>query len=310
MPFTVRDFQSLIRALEKRAEWKAELRRLLLTEELLALPQTVRELSLEVGRLTEQVRELAGRHARLADSHAELTREVRELAASHARLAESHAQLASEVRALAASHAQLTHEVRELAASHARLAESHAQLASEVRALAASHAQLVEGVRALAQEVRALTAAQRRAEDRLGRLEGSDLERRYRERAAGLFQQLLTRVRVVDHQDLGLLLDDALEAGTLTAQDKAEILRADVVVRGRREQREVYALAEVSAVIGPEDVSRAATRARLLERVVGVPLLAVVAGRHATPEAARAAEAAGVWSVLDGRAEGAETAES
>ena len=275
MPFTVRDFQSLIRALEKRAEWKAELRRLLLTEELLALPQTVRELSLEVGRLTEQVRELAGRHARLADSHAELTREV-----------------------------------RELAASHARLAESHAQLASEVRALAASHAQLVEGVRALAQEVRALTAAQRRAEDRLGRLEGSDLERRYRERAAGLFQQLLTRVRVVDHQDLGLLLDDALEAGTLTAQDKAEILRADVVVRGRREQREVYALAEVSAVIGPEDVSRAATRARLLERVVGVPLLAVVAGRHATPEAARAAEAAGVWSVLDGRAEGAETAES
>lgn len=268
MPFTVRDFQSLVRALEKRADWKAELRRLLLTEELLALPQTVHDLSLEVSRLTEQVRELAG------------------------------------------SHARLTEEVRGLAASHARLADSHAQLVQEVRDLAASHARLTEEVRALAEEVRALAAAQRRAEDRLGRLEGSDLERRYRERAAGLFQQVLTRIRVVDHQDLGLLLDDALEAGTLTAQDKAEILRADVVVRGRREQREVYALAEVSAVIGPEDVSRAASRARLLERVVGVPVLAVVAGRQATPEAARAAEATGVWSLLDGRVEGQESAGS
>jgi len=90
MPFTVRDLQSLIRALEKRAEWKAELRRLLLTDELLALPQVVRDLSVEVGRLTAQVRALAEDHARLAESHAELVHEVRELAASHARLAESH----------------------------------------------------------------------------------------------------------------------------------------------------------------------------------------------------------------------------
>lgn len=35
MPFTIRDFPSLIRALEKAPEWKAELRRLLLTDELL-----------------------------------------------------------------------------------------------------------------------------------------------------------------------------------------------------------------------------------------------------------------------------------
>jgi outer membrane murein-binding lipoprotein Lpp len=240
MAFTVRDFQGLVRALERRAEWKAELRRLLLTDELLSLPRVVRELA-------EEVRELAAGQARLAASHERLAEEVRELAAGLARLA----------------------------ASHERLTE----------------------------EVRTLVAAQQLTEGRLGRLEGSDLERRYRERAAGFFQRVLSRIRLVDHQELGLLLDDAVEAGTLSPEDKAEILLADVVVQGRRDQQEAYVLAEVSAVVDPEDVRRAAARARLLERAVGVPVLAAVAGQRATPEAAEGARAAGVWRLLDGRVE-------
>ncbi len=305
MPFTVRDFQGLIRALERRAEWKAELRRMLLTEELLALPEVVRALSQEVrelaagqARLTEQVRELAADQAsltrqvrELAADQASLTRQVRELAAGQARLTE-------QVRELAAGQASLTEQVRELAAGHASLTE-------QVRELAAGHASLTEQVRELTSDVRALVAAQRRTDDRLGRLEGSDLERRYRERASGFFQQVLTRVRLVDHQELGLLLDDAVEAGAITPQDKGEILLADVIVRGRRDQRDTYALAEVSVVVDVEDVRRAADRARLLERAVGAPVLAVVAGRQATQEAARDARAAGVWSLLNGRADGA-----
>ncbi len=44
MPFTVKDFRDLIRILEKHPEWQAELRRLILTDELLALPELIREL--------------------------------------------------------------------------------------------------------------------------------------------------------------------------------------------------------------------------------------------------------------------------
>jgi len=58
MPLTVRDFQGLVRALERRAAWKAELRRLLLTEELLALPQIV-------SGLPQGMRELTAGQARL-----------------------------------------------------------------------------------------------------------------------------------------------------------------------------------------------------------------------------------------------------
>jgi hypothetical protein len=53
MAFTVRDFHDLVELLEQHPEWRAELRRLVLTEELLALPQLVREL-VEAQQRTEQ----------------------------------------------------------------------------------------------------------------------------------------------------------------------------------------------------------------------------------------------------------------
>ncbi len=51
MPFTVDDFQDLLRLLEQRPEWRAQLRQLLLPEELLELPSLVRQL-VEVQRAT------------------------------------------------------------------------------------------------------------------------------------------------------------------------------------------------------------------------------------------------------------------
>jgi hypothetical protein len=53
MAFTVRDFRDLVELLEQHPEWRAELRRLVLTEELLALPQAVREL-VDAQQRTEQ----------------------------------------------------------------------------------------------------------------------------------------------------------------------------------------------------------------------------------------------------------------
>ena len=59
MAFTVQDFHDLIGILEQHPEWRTELRRLVLTEELLSLPQIVHDLA-EAQRRTEQrVEELA-----------------------------------------------------------------------------------------------------------------------------------------------------------------------------------------------------------------------------------------------------------
>ena len=66
MAFTVREFRDFVRILEKRPEWKEELRRLILTHELLELPGLVRELveaqkrtEEELGTLTTRVDSLA-----------------------------------------------------------------------------------------------------------------------------------------------------------------------------------------------------------------------------------------------------------
>lgn len=53
MAFTVREFRDLIGLLEQHPEWRTEIRRLVLTEELLSLPQVVHELA-EAQRRTEQ----------------------------------------------------------------------------------------------------------------------------------------------------------------------------------------------------------------------------------------------------------------
>ena len=49
----ITDFHDVVRLLEQHPEWRAELRRLVLTEELLALPDQLAELARQVTRLTE-----------------------------------------------------------------------------------------------------------------------------------------------------------------------------------------------------------------------------------------------------------------
>ncbi len=58
MAFGIHDFQDLVRLLEERPEWRAELRRVLLTTELLELPAVVSALAQEVSVLAQAVREL------------------------------------------------------------------------------------------------------------------------------------------------------------------------------------------------------------------------------------------------------------
>jgi hypothetical protein len=134
-------------------------------------------------------------------------------------------------------------------------------------------------------------------------LKGTDLERTYRERAAQYFQAILRRIRVVDHQHLADLLDDAVDAGRITPEEKDQVLQSDVAVVGRRDGEQAYLLAEVSSVVDREDVERARNRASVLERATGMPVVAAAAGRQATAGAREEARASGVWLVLDGKVE-------
>ena len=232
MAFTIQEFRDLIQLLEHHPAWRAELRRWVLSEELLALPQTMHELA-EAQRHTEE---------RIG---------------------------------------QLTVRMDELA--------------QRVDQLAVRMEQLVE--------------IQSRMGSDLERLKGSDLERRYRERAHAYFSRLIRRTHVLSGDELGTLLEDAVAQQQLSEDEADDILLADVVVRGRRREdgADVHLVVEVSWGIGLSDVQRASTRATLLAKL-GTPTIPVVAGFWMTPEAQEPARALKVWQVTNGHVTSPETA--
>ncbi|MDW8293388.1 MAG: hypothetical protein RML84_09890, partial [Anaerolineae bacterium] len=62
------DFRALVEALQAHPEWRAELRRLVLTEELLELPTLVRELAEAQRRSEERIARLEEAVAALAEA--------------------------------------------------------------------------------------------------------------------------------------------------------------------------------------------------------------------------------------------------
>jgi chaperonin cofactor prefoldin len=298
MAFAVEEFHDLVRLLEQHPEWRAELRRLVLSEELLSLPDLVRELAQAQRRTEERLEAVAARVEQLAEAQRRTEERLEAVAARVEQLAEAQRRTEERLEAVAA-------RVEQLAVQVDRLAEAQRRTEERLEAVAAR-------VEQLAVQVDRLAEAQRRTEERLDRITdrlaatvGSDLERRYRERAASYFQGLLRRIRVVDHQALGLKLDEAQDAGLITRQERDEILRLDVVVQGRLDAEEVYLAVEVSGTVDEIDVRRAAERAKLLEKATGQRVIPAVAGNEFTSNTAEEATRYNVACFLDGRLVGA-----
>jgi uncharacterized protein YoxC len=281
MAFTVSEFRDLIQLLEQHPTWREELRRWVLTEELFALPQTVRELA-DLQRQTE---------ARMG----QLTGHV--------------AGLAQHVDALARQTAQLTTHVDEQTQRFDRLlihisdlSQRMGDLSQRMDEQTQRFDRLLIHISDLSQRMEQLAETQLRMGSDLEQLKGHNLEQRYRERAPAYFSRLLRRVHALSNDELVALLDAAVTQGQLSEDEADEILQTDVVVRGRHREdgTEFYLVVEVSWGVGLHDVQRAVERATLLARL-GTPALPVVAGFWVTPEAQEPVRALRVWQVTDGR---------
>lgn len=245
MAFTVEDFHDLIELLAQRPEWRAELRRHVLSDELLELPALVRQLVEAQARTEARVAEL--------------------------------------VEAQARAEARLEHV-------EARMDDLQAAIQSLAQAQARTELQLAE-----------LAATTRRLDDRQGQMDGTLLEHDFGRRAPSTLYPIARRLRVIESSALADLLDSAIDEGGLTERERQDIMRADVVLSGRRRSdgQEVYLLTEVSVGIGPHDVERAAERAVLLEKL-GRPVIPVAAGRRIDEATAKLAYDRGVWYAIGG----------
>ncbi len=112
MAFTVRDFTDLVRLLNEHPEWQSELRRIVLTDELLTLPDLVRELAEAQKRTELRVEELAEAQKRTEQRLDRLEAVVVELAEAQKRTEQRVEELAEAIKKTQITLAELTYEIQ------------------------------------------------------------------------------------------------------------------------------------------------------------------------------------------------------
>ena len=258
MPFTVADLRDLVRILEERPEWRADLRRILLAEELLSLPQVVQELAEAQKRTEEQLRSFTKR----VDG---LTVQVQSLTGQVSSLTERVDGLTVQVQSLTGQVSSLTERVDDLTVRMGILTERVDGLTERVDGLAVQVQSLTEGVNELVNWQRG----------EAGRREGERYERQMIKDAPYLFNggdggatdDPVVRSKLSDW------LSPVFETGkTLDPEERPTL--ADIIWW----KGEQVAVVEVSLKVNGEDVMRAFKRARTLQSA-GVSAIPVVVGQ-------------------------------
>ncbi|MCS6924643.1 MAG: hypothetical protein NZ578_01955 [Candidatus Binatia bacterium] len=301
MPFTVDEFHDLLRLLQERPEWRAELRRVVLTDELLALPVQVAEFRAETERRFQELAQAQARTEQrveaLAQAQARTEKHVAALAEAQARTEEQVQALSTRVTQLAEAQARTEEKVQALSTRVTQLAEAQARTEIQLTALA-------EQVAKLAQRLEGLTIE-------VGELKGMQLEADYRVKGHAYFSRLVRRPHVLSADEVTTLVEDAQDRGILSEAEARELYDTDLIVRGKKREdgTEVYLVVEVSWGVGLHDVERVLKRAALLARL-GTAVMPVVAGKRLTADAIRSARTQQVWQVTDGYAVPPESAEA
>jgi chaperonin cofactor prefoldin len=278
MAFTVEDFADLTRLLQARPEWRTEMRRLVLTDEILELPAIVRD---------------------LADAQRRTEARVEELAEAQRRTEERLTRLEDAVASLAEAQHRTEKRVEELAEAQRRTEERLTRLEGAVAGLAEAQGRTQEQLVTLTDALTLLGRRMGGAEDHIAELRGDMLEVRYHLRAANYFGLYLRKARVVAPSTLV----DEIE-GELTPEDARELASLDLLIRGqlraRPDRPEVCLALEVSCVVDLEDVTRAHRRAAIL-RKLGCVAIPSTAGHAMTTGAESEAQDAGVVIFQNGR---------
>lgn len=99
-------------------------------------------------------------------------------------------------------------------------------------------------------------------------LRGMVLEWNDERHAIAYFDKVGRRRRIVDRSRLSEQLYDAMDRGVLTDDERGEVMNADLILSGRRQDvgSDAYFVVEISWGIGLSDTTRAVERARPLSR--------------------------------------------
>ena len=227
----IRSYFDLISILRDHPDWLDELRKLILTEELINLPKKFDEFVKQYQNFIEN-------------------------------------------------------EFKPLKQTVQKQGEDIAVLKEDVAVLKEDVAVLKEDVAVLKEDVGVLKSD-------VGDLKGDSFERKVRERAPSYFGKIIRKCKLISHIELANILDDALDAGIIGDDERDDALLCDVVVTGalrNNKERKVLIVAEVSVVVDKQDVERAASRTKIIEKCMGLPGIPVVIGKEHTEGALKRAD--------------------
>lgn len=111
MPFTVNEYLDLVRLLGEQPEWRSELRRLLLTDDLLQLPSIVQRLAEAQERTEVRLERLESTVQRLAEAQERTEARLERLAEAQERTEDQLQQLGAAVQKLAEIQQRLVDDV-------------------------------------------------------------------------------------------------------------------------------------------------------------------------------------------------------
>ena len=247
--YPVLTFADIIRALRSHPEWLEELRKLILTEELLELPKKFDELLKRVDRIEENIKEIK-------QDVGVLKQDV--------------GVLKQDVGVLKQDVGVLKQDVDVLKQDVDTLKQDVDTLKQDVTVLKQDVAILKQDVAILKQEVAILKQDVAYLKGEFGRFKGKDFERTIRERYYAYFGRLLRKTKLIPMEDLLPKLDELEESGVITEEERMSILQVDIVLRGeiKSTKKAVVLAVEVSYSLFEDDLARAEERARILAHVL------------------------------------------
>ena len=218
--------------------------------------------------------------------------ELRNLPQTVARLAQSLEELTAIVTAMVERQDRMEADIAELKDGQTRMEADIAELKDGQTRMEADIAELKDG--------------QTRMQGTLNRLSGADYERRIarslRRNALSYFgirnARLVHSIILPNNNALPDLMDQAFEAGTITAEEAGQVERVDLAIDGHNDDGDAcYVIIEASITVNIGDVTRAQDRSRIIARATGNHAIPATVGAAIRDDARRYAAEQGVITI-------------
>ena len=292
--------QDFLRLLREDDEFRAEIRREVLTAEVLNLPDMFARMTVRQDGMSEQLAQITTRQDKLTEQLAQIT-------TRQDKLTEQLAHLTIRVDKLAEHVARLTIRVDNLAEQVARLTIRVDNLAEQVARLTVRVGEMAVHMGEMATEMSSMGARLKRVENDVAGLKGEMLELKMANKVVPVlsYKLKLRSGRIVwggQPTDASVAfaatIYDAYESGAINERECDRIIATDMIISAvsKESGTRAYVAVEASFVIDDRDVTRAQNSAEILAKVFpDIKTYSAVYGRNVNPEGRAEADRRGVF---------------